>query len=146
MDLLGSSSSTPLLKQVPCSKSQRWVPRWILNISTEDSTTCLDSLFQISLEHHTEALPVKKFLCIVVWNFLYSIFSHWTLSHQNWTQKSKCGLTRAEQRGMITLLTLLATWSWLLRTPGWGGSVGWDLLLGMDQPGFSKNGCFIALD
>ena len=56
-DLRGSSSPTPLLKQVPYSKLPRKASRCVLYITREgDFTTSLGSLFQCSVTHN-----VKKF-------------------------------------------------------------------------------------
>ena len=58
--------SSPPSEQAPYSRLHRWVSRWVLNISREgESITSLGSLFQCSI-----TLTVKKFLCILVQNFL----------------------------------------------------------------------------
>ena len=59
---LWRSSPTPLLKQVPCSRLQRKVSRWVLSISRGDSTTSLGSLFQCSVTFSS----MKFFLVLLV--------------------------------------------------------------------------------
>ena len=61
------SSPTPLLKQVPHSRSRRKASRWVLNVSRGgDSTISLGSLFQCSV-----TLTVMNFF-VIVWNFVCS--------------------------------------------------------------------------
>jgi len=62
----GSSSASPLLKQVPYHKLHRQASRWVLNTSINgDPTTSLGNLLQSSI-----TLTIKKFFCLFVWNFL----------------------------------------------------------------------------
>ena len=64
---LWRSSPTPLLKQVPYSRLQRKVSRWVLSISRGDSATSLGSLFQCSVTFSS----MKFFLVLLVPRWLF---------------------------------------------------------------------------